>query len=187
METVISLLAQPAYLDSAGRKVKLLLADLGKASALASTSSGQIATTAMQHRRGISSTHQPGQPRGDQPGEPSRKLDMATPDDLEKLDTLYSLIPRIDPLIPIIPPLLTRLRSLASLHANASSFAQTIEQLESQTHETAQREGELERVLQRVEEGLRTNAKAVERNWASLEGRVGDLVGRLEKLHAGRS
>lgn len=112
---------------------------------------------------------------------------MVTPDEVEKLDSLYSLIPRIDPLLPILPPLLTRLRSLASLHANASSFAQTIDHLESQTLEIAQREAEWGKMLSRVEEGLGRNADAMERNWASLEGRVGDLLERMDKLGGGRS
>ncbi|KAJ9099202.1 hypothetical protein QFC21_004082 [Naganishia friedmannii] len=182
METIVSLLAQPAYLDTAGRKVKVLLADLGKASALASASSGQNTSTTTRRTAG----GQQQQQYGPQQGETGRGLDVATPDELERLDSLYSLIPRLDPLLPILPPLLTRLRSLASLHANASSFAQTLEQLESQTHEIARREGDLGKMLHRVEEGLLKNAGGVERNWASLEGRVGDLVGRLEKLGVGR-
>ncbi|KAJ9116366.1 hypothetical protein QFC22_004807 [Naganishia vaughanmartiniae] len=180
MESIVSLLIQPAYLDTAGRKVKLLLADLGKASALAS--SGPSSTT---NRRTIGTQQLPPL-RGQQPGETGRKLETATQDELERLDALYSLIPRIDPLLPVLPPLLTRLRSLASLHANASTFSQTLEQLESQTHEMAQREVDLGKMLGRVEEGLGRNAEGVERNWSSLEGRVDDLVDRLERLGVGK-
>jgi nuclear migration protein JNM1 len=160
LENILALLAQPRQLDTAARKVKLLLADLGKASALAS------------------GAQTPGV-RGTATGATGLTV---TPTEKEKLEALYALLPRLDPLLPIIPPLLTRLRSLATLHANASSFQATLETLEAQTGEMDRAQGEMRSVLARVEEGLERNARGVQGNWESLEARMGDLMGRLDAL-----
>lgn len=164
LENVLALLAAPRQLDTAARKVKLLLADLGKASALAS------------------GTQTPGIRGGGPSSGPGSTPLNVTPPEKEKLDALYALLPRIDPLLPILPPLLTRLRSLSMLHANASAFQATLETLEPQTGEMDRVAGEMSRVLERVEQGLERNASGVKANWESLEGRLGDLMGRLEAL-----
>ncbi|KAJ9100954.1 hypothetical protein QFC19_005350 [Naganishia cerealis] len=175
LENVLALVAQPHYLDTAARKVKVLLANLGKASALAS------GPNAAATRR-TTGTQQPQQHHHQQQAEGSRRLDVATPDELEKLDALYVLLPRIDPLLPVLPPLLTRLRSLAHLHANASSFQSTLDALESETHEVERTGKDMVQMLKRVEEGLEQNAVGMQKNWTSLEGRLSDVMARLERL-----
>lgn len=144
-----SLLINPRTLDAASRKIKLLLADLQRASVAA----------------------------GKQP------MPTAThPDEEEKIQQLYALLPRLDPLLPLLPPLLTRLRGLAPLHANASAAQETISTIERDAARAERREEEVRGVLERVEKRLGENARMVEGNWASLEARLGDLQARLERL-----
>ena len=86
-----------------------------------------------------------------------------TPDDLTKLQSLYTLLPTLQSLSPTVPALLTRLHSLRTLHAGAASAASELEdiekrQVEMETELKAWREG-LEKVEEAVEEASEANGK----------------------------
>ncbi len=105
---------------------------------------------------------------------------MLEPEEKEKVDVLFALVGRIDPILPVISPLLTRLRSLAALHASAAAFGTTIRQLESQMDGLG--DGDVEEVMKRVEEGLEIQSEAVKANWSSLEERLNDVERRLKDV-----
>lgn len=106
----------------------------------------------------------------------------AHPDEDERLRQVYDLLPRLDPVLPILSPLLTRLRALAPLHANASAAQDRLVVLEHTVARASRREDEARKVVARVEERLAENARSVEANWRSVEARLGDLRERMERL-----
>lgn len=112
--------------------------------------------------------------------------DALAPHTLARLEELHALQGRIEPLIPLAPALLTRLQTLAPLHASASSLAAQVERLEQADAAQATRQRELNTMLQRLEESMRENAGVVHRNMEALEQRVEALGARIGDLGAER-
>jgi nuclear migration protein JNM1 len=99
----------------------------------------------------------------------------------EKIDALFALVGRIDPILPVVSPLLLRLRSLSTLHASAAGFDTMLRQLESKMDGLG--DGDVEEVMKRVGNGLKTQSEAVKANWSSLEERLDDVERRLKDVH----
>ncbi|GAO49513.1 hypothetical protein SAICODRAFT_8344 [Saitoella complicata NRRL Y-17804] len=99
-----------------------------------------------------------------------------------KIAALHSALPTLDALSPLLPPTISRLRTLHTLHADASTqhtLLSTLEQKQTQlrTGLDAWREA-----LERVEGGLEGVQEGVRKNVDVVEGWVRGVEGRLEKL-----
>ncbi|GHJ90425.1 hypothetical protein NliqN6_6827 [Naganishia liquefaciens] len=156
-----SLLITPHTLDAASRRVKVLLADLARVSAAGKQQGVSASQSVPSQAAAPPSTH---------------------PDETEKITAAYALLPRLDPILPLLSPLLTRLRALATLHANASTADARLVALERLTGRSSRRVDEACEVVQRVEYQLAENSRAVEANWKSVEVRLGDLRERLGRI-----
>ncbi|WAR56246.1 hypothetical protein PtB15_7B91 [Puccinia triticina] len=75
---------------------------------------------------------------------------LLPPDALHKLDRLYSLLPRLDPLLPLVPHLLSRLRSLAHLHTSADSFRARLDDALNGLRATSDRTAHLSKLLSTI-------------------------------------
>ncbi|EGP88213.1 uncharacterized protein MYCGRDRAFT_92852 [Zymoseptoria tritici IPO323] len=129
-------------------------------------------------------------PTTDDEEEESTTADSAKPatsallsaDDLKTLTELHGLLPTLTSLTPLIPHLTTRLRSLRTLHTTAATAASDLDGIEKRQ---AEMESEL-RVwregLEKVEEAVRESGEANGRNGKVVEGWVGELRERVEKL-----
>jgi nuclear migration protein JNM1 len=158
MESILTTLSQPDQLDGVSTRVKLVLADLDKTRATPNNKSG-ISTD-------------------------KNNADFKlNPSDAQKVEAIYTALPRIEPLVPLLPPLLTRLRSLASLHAGASSVQSTLTRLEADTADMKETDSEIKEVLDRLNEGISKQAEAMKGNWDSLSERLELLNERVAKLH----
>jgi nuclear migration protein JNM1 len=105
-----------------------------------------------------------------------------TPEDLTKLQSLYTLLPTLQSLSPTVPALLTRLHSLRTLHAGAANAASELEDVEKRQAEMeselkAWREG-----LEKVEQAVGEASEANGRNGKVVEAWVRELEGRMKKL-----
>ncbi len=158
LDHLLTLLTQPRHLDAITRRVKLLLVDLDR---VAAASRSRLPTS--QPEKGSNVT-----------------LSQA---EYTELQTLFSLLPRLDPLLPILPPLLARLKSLSGLHAEASEVAEGLRRLQADDRRAVEEKGDLEAVVKRVQEGLMDAAKGIERNWEGLEVRMRGLEGRIAALN----
>lgn len=105
-------------------------------------------------------------------------------DALRRIDSLFALQGRIEPLLPLAPALLARLRTLSDLHSSASSFASSINSLGKEGAKLDSARTEMDTLLQSVQESLKENAKTTEGNMSALERRVEALVARIGKLGA---
>ncbi|KAI5247245.1 hypothetical protein E4T43_02130 [Aureobasidium subglaciale] len=106
-----------------------------------------------------------------------------SPEDMAKLRALYALLPTLTSLSPTLSPLLTRLRSLRTLHANAVTASQTLDDVERRQDEADKeirewRDGlkKVEEAVARAESGMLENSAAVEVWVKELEERVQTLV-----------
>jgi nuclear migration protein JNM1 len=162
MESILNMLSQPDQLDSVSRRIKAVLADLDKTAAPAAKSGGIQANGRANSKEGS-----------------DFKLE---PTDAQKIDTLYACLPRIEPLLPLVPPLLTRLRSLAALHAGASTFQSTLAKLEIETANMKETDVDVKEVLDRLDEGITKQAEVMKGNWTSLNERLEQLNERVSRL-----
>ncbi|KAF8894932.1 Dynamitin-domain-containing protein [Gymnopilus junonius] len=149
----LTILTQPRHIDSISRRLKLLLSDLDRTSAAQSQA----------HKR------HPSQVNGT----------SQTPSVQEQL---FPILLRLGPLLPHIPHILTRLRTLSTLHSSATAFQSTLEDLEEEQNKLRSGLLELEKAVETVEMNLKDNREVVKNNVAGLEGRVNSLLGRLEDL-----
>ena len=154
MNSQLSILTQPRYIDSISRRLKLLLSDLDRAS-----------TSPQSHRR------QPSQSNGQTP-QPSSAIQ----------EQLLPLLTRLAPWVSHIPHILTRLRTLSILHSSAAEFQSTIEDLEEEQKKMHSTLLQLQEAVQTVETSLDENREVVKNNVKGLEERVNGLLCRLEEL-----
>lgn len=157
MDHVLNVLTQPRHLDSISRRVKLLVVELERASST-SRRTGSAPTSAAPGGSGISAAEQ------------------------EALQSLFALLPRLDPLIPIIPPLLARLRSLSTLHAEALGIAADLRELQSADRTVSDEERELSAIVKGVQTGVTEALNSIANNWEATQGRIEALDKRVAAL-----
>lgn len=184
MESILAVLSQPNQLDAVSRRVKMLLSDLDKTTT-AGAPNGRT-THLGSTSRGHSSDHQD----LDDPSSSAHQTTTTTTLDTnerEKIDALYAALPRIEPMLPLVPPLLTRLRSLASLHAGASSFESTLKQCEVESDKMRETDETMTLVMKRLEKGMEEQVETIKGNWDSLSERIVRLEDRLTRLDEAKS
>ncbi|OXC70854.1 hypothetical protein AYX13_00270 [Cryptococcus neoformans] len=163
---LLTLLTQPRHLDAISRRVKLLLVDLDRAAA-ASRRTGPSGVAAPQ-----------------QSSEKAVTNLSLTQGEYTQLQSLFSILPRLDPLLPILTPLLARLRSLSALHSEASEIAVSLRGLQSRDKKNAEEIKELEEVVRSVQTGLDDAITAIKKNWEGLEKRMMGLEQRLKDVES---
>lgn len=153
LTTQMTLLTQPRHIDSVSRRLKLLLSDLDRAAA-----------SQHGHRRNTSQPTASGTPQA------------------HIQEQLLPLLTRLGPSLPQIPHILTRLRTLSTLHAAAGEFQGTLDGLEEEQRKVAEALGELETAVETVETSMEANRNVVKGNVEGLEKRVDNLFRRLDEL-----
>lgn len=89
---------------------------------------------------------------------------------------------RLGPALPQIPHILTRLRTLSTLHTSATGFQATLNELEQEQQKAHDALMVLNDAVRSVEKSLEDNRILVKNNVTGLEGRVDMLSQRLEEL-----
>jgi nuclear migration protein JNM1 len=167
-EHLLSLLSQPRHLDAVSRRIKLLLVDLDRAAA-ASRRAGVSTGTGAGAGAGAAGDSRPS----------NVTLSSA---EYAQLESLFTLLPRLDGLLPIVPPLLARLQSLATLHVEAADMAERLARIEGDDRDGREDVGEMMALLKAVQEGVGESRETVVRNWEAVEGRMKALEERIGRL-----
>ncbi|KAF9157702.1 Dynactin subunit 2 [Actinomortierella ambigua] len=101
-----------------------------------------------------------------------------------KINTLFDLVDKIDPLVVLAPALVTRLKGLKTLHSEAAVFSDSIKMISSeQTKITDELKG-LDAVSTKLQESLAENETAIQKNIELIDSRITALVERVQKLGA---
>lgn len=95
---------------------------------------------------------------------------------------LLPILSRLGPTLPQIPHILTRLRTLSTLHTSATGFQATLNELEQEQQKAHDALTVLNDAVRSVEKSLEDNRTLVKNNVTGLEGRVDMLSQRLEEL-----
>lgn len=89
------------------------------------------------------------------------------------------VLQRLSPALPTIPHLLTRLRTLSTLHASASGFTSELTALEETQRKSRANLVEISRALEGLEMSFDANTKTVAGNLEGLQARLEDVQARL--------
>ncbi|KAF9972026.1 hypothetical protein BGZ73_004907 [Actinomortierella ambigua] len=101
-----------------------------------------------------------------------------------KINTLFDLVDKIDPLVVLAPALVTRLKGLKTLHAEAAVFSDSIKMISGeQTKITDELKG-LDAVSTKLQESMAENEAAIQKNIELIDSRITALVERVQKLGA---
>ncbi|PLW14152.1 hypothetical protein PCASD_25030 [Puccinia coronata f. sp. avenae] len=195
LEHQLSLLTQPRHLDSISRRVKVIVTDLERVHEarrkLTDNRPLSIAlasgiTVVTQAPSGASSQPSVNTSLGNLPGVISGSQDPTQPnlppDALHKLERLYSLLPRLDPLLPLVPHLLSRLRSLAELHTSAAQFRDRLDLSVADVKHLAARASQLAQLLDLLENNFHANENVIQKNLALVGQRIEKLFESIDLL-----
>lgn len=105
-----------------------------------------------------------------------------SPADMEKLNSLYNLLPTLQQLAPTVPALLERLRSMVALHSGAANAASELDSIEKRQADTDAELKAWTEGLKRVESAVEDASQANGRNGKMVQGWVKDLEARLAAL-----
>ncbi|CAG8723151.1 3993_t:CDS:2, partial [Acaulospora morrowiae] len=100
----------------------------------------------------------------------------------EKINYLFALLDKVDPLMSIAPALVNRLKSLQQLHQEATVFGETVKMLNDGQNKISEELKSLQEVSGNLEKSFEENNAAIEKNIKIVDDRITDLSERLEKL-----
>ncbi|CAF9933264.1 MAG: hypothetical protein HETSPECPRED_008580 [Heterodermia speciosa] len=164
-------------IDSTSRRIRQLTQDAQKLTE--SRKAAKAAQEALSNSRNIpprpSSSSQADADAQSMPG-------IEDPEQISKINALYGTLPTIEALSPMLPPLLDRLRSLRSVHAEAAGAQQGLARIESRQEAMAEDLRSWRAGLEKVEEMFEQGQKTMGGNMGAIEGWVKELEGRMGKL-----
>ncbi|KAI9243527.1 Dynamitin-domain-containing protein [Sporodiniella umbellata] len=169
LEQQIVLLAQPRQLEMVARRVKVLNSDLDRLNEL------KAGRKDMSLGFNLSSALT---------GAAHNAVDTKdnSNDTETKINQLFSTLEKIDPLLNLTPALLTRLKALQGLHAEAATFGQSIKVIsEEQTRMTDELKSLTETCAQ-LNNSLKMNEEAIDGNIKIIDTRMTDLIQRVTAL-----
>jgi len=100
----------------------------------------------------------------------------------EKVNYLFALLDKLDPLMSIAPALVNRLKSLQQLHQEATVFSETINMLSDEQSKIKDEIKSLDDVTEKLEKSFEVNDATVKKNIETMDARITDLAQRLDKL-----
>ncbi|KAM0791538.1 hypothetical protein ACM66B_005987 [Microbotryomycetes sp. NB124-2] len=190
LDHLVTLLAQPRHLDSISRRVKVLVTDLERLHEarrkLGDTRPLNVALSGgMTVAVGGADKSVPVSSLGASIGPASRPTtgsDTLTPDALQKIDTLFALVPRLEPLVPLAPRLLARLRSLSTLHASAADFSSELASAKTELEKLTDERDGLKEVIAELSQSLSENESRLKTNLEAMDTRFEKLSQRMKEL-----
>lgn len=194
LDHLLTLLAHPRHLDSISRRVKVLVSDLervhdsrrklGDTRPLNVALSGGMTLSTLSPDGGAASSTPSLATAASSAARGDGSTTSLPPDALQMIDALFTLLPRIDPLVPLAPRLVARLRSLANLHASAANFGESLAELKGQVAELDEGKQGLREVVQGLEKSFEENESRVKGNLEAMDRRVDEVMKRLDRLAA---
>ncbi|EPQ26419.1 uncharacterized protein PFL1_06067 [Pseudozyma flocculosa PF-1] len=187
LEQQLQLLSQPRHLDAISRRVKVLVTELDR---VQDSRQKLLAGGGEATNNGVSLPANVA--GGDGKGGDAAAAAAAaattteqkglTADEVAKLQQLFSVSTRLDPLLPLIPTVLGRMQTLSDLHASSAHFAQTLDALEARQQQRDREDREASELMANLEASMAENRERMQGNLASLEQRIASLAGRMDRL-----
>ncbi|GAA93582.1 uncharacterized protein L969DRAFT_95772 [Mixia osmundae IAM 14324] len=169
----LQLISQPRHLDTVSRRIRSLVSDLER---LHDTRRKLGDTRPINLALSGFTVISPGNPSAGTVANLTVGSNTDLPvDTVKKIDELYDLLPRIEPLLPLVPHLLDRLRSLARLHTSAATFAAELQTAKEEVARLAESDGSIKEILTNLETSSKANEERIKANMALIEKRIAAL------------
>eukprot|EP00842_Homolaphlyctis_polyrhiza_P000822 jgi/Hompol1/1740/HPOL_001542-RA len=191
----LSLLAQPRTIDQATRRIQLVLADLERLTDLRkkmtadsrfmSLADGSTPAYVSGNRRSISinnnsnSDHNAASQAIAVSDEQSTSLigdHLSTAD--SRIKYLYAALTRIEPISHHLPHLISRLRALQSLHADAATFSESLEAISNDQAKIKELASQTQQGMSKLLQSIKDNENVVIKNVEALDRRIDILLQR---------
>ncbi|KAF9897168.1 Dynactin subunit 2, partial [Lobosporangium transversale] len=101
-----------------------------------------------------------------------------------KINTLFELVDKIDPLVSLAPILVTRLKGLKGLHTEAAIFSESIKMMSNEQSKISEELKSLDIVSAKLQGSLTENDAAIKKNIELVDARVTQLIERVQRLGA---
>jgi len=98
----------------------------------------------------------------------------------KKINQIFEIMTKWDETNDQLPLLVSRLKSLKSLHEEAASFSRTVKDLELQQEEMKKLLKSDAEILKQLEEGFKKNLNLIQNNFTSLDNRITSLTKKIE-------
>jgi len=99
----------------------------------------------------------------------------------KKIADMFELMSKWDSTNQQLPAIVSRLKSLKSLHEEAASFSHTVHELEAQQDEMKKLLKSDSELLKQLEENFKKNVNVIQNNVSSLDGRIAVLTKKMEE------
>ncbi|KAJ3123958.1 hypothetical protein HK098_001547 [Nowakowskiella sp. JEL0407] len=174
LDHYLSILTEPFKMDLLNAKVKTLTAQLEKLAELRKRHTDATLSSATGSGSAIDFTRQGG----------TSDIDMqAIQSETERrVEYLFMMLEKLDPVASSIPMLITRLKALRQVHSEAAVFADTLNQLKEDQAKLERNSQQLVKAVSGMEKSFSENKDIILKNVTSLEGRMTDLFSRIENL-----
>ncbi|TLS25350.1 hypothetical protein PpBr36_07670 [Pyricularia pennisetigena] len=176
--------ASTVSLDGLSRRVRTLIQDaseLEKSRKLAKAAQDALESTQLSPAlKEMVTNGDDDEPRNE--SEQIAQLNSMYSEQTTKINALYGTLSTIENLAPLLPPLLDRLRSLRTIHADAAAASETLDNLEQNQSDMAAEIRSWREGLEKVEAAMRDGEASMEKNANVIEEWVKDLEKRVTTL-----
>ncbi|KAJ3019904.1 hypothetical protein HKX48_001628 [Thoreauomyces humboldtii] len=172
LDNHLSLLTQPRQLDVVAKRVRSLTADMERLADLRKKQQIENSITVSMENlsRGSTSVMQ------------DVEMHRTQTETERRVNHLYSLMEKLDPVAGLVPHLVSRLMGLRSLHTEAAVFAESLTMLVQEQSRVSEGFKGIDETVEHLENSFKANELAVEQNVAALQGRMEALAGRVDTL-----
>ncbi|KAJ1650786.1 hypothetical protein IWQ61_008497 [Dispira simplex] len=101
---------------------------------------------------------------------------------LDKVNRLFDMVQRVEPLIETTPAIIARLQSLQSVHLEATLVSQTLRQCSDEQTSISEELKVLQEISERLQSSIVENTSTIEENVQNLDERIKSLHQRIDKL-----
>ncbi|KAH8554322.1 Dynamitin-domain-containing protein [Umbelopsis sp. PMI_123] len=164
LEKQMTVLTQPRHLDMISRRVKLVNSELDKLNEL-KHGKGEASNTG---NYGSSQKNSEGNSVSD------------TMDD--KINTLFNLMNKVEPMINITPAVLTRLKALQGLHTESATFSESIKMISEEQSKITNELENLGAINNQLQKTFQENEANIQANMKIMDDRMTELLRRINNL-----
>ncbi|KAI9283951.1 Dynamitin-domain-containing protein [Umbelopsis sp. AD052] len=165
LEKQMTVLSQPRHLDMISRRVKLVNSELDKLNEL-------------KHGKGEAGNNS-NYGNNQKNGEVNAVSD-ATDD---RINTLFDLMKKVEPMLNITPAVLTRLKALQGLHTESATFSESIKMISEEQAKITDELENLGGVSNKLQKSFQENDANIQANMQIMDDRMTDLLRRINNLN----
>jgi len=166
LEKQITVLSQPRHLDMIRTRVKLVNSELDKLNEL---------------KQGKGDANNGGGYGSNQAGK-GGEANAVSDTTEEKINTLFNLMNKVEPMMNLTPALLARLKALQGLHTESATFSRAIKMISEEQSKISEELENLGGVSSQLTKTFQENEDNIQANMKIMDERMTELLHRINNL-----